>query len=162
MNKFLAGILAFLLWLFPWSGTIYGWHAQFSFDRNAVMNSIASCVAARDVASLESMLRPWFKENVSDLTDKITQFYASIDGNITNVNKGTAQGSSADGGIRSECLNFGVYTDDATFSHYYLIVWYDVSNSKNKKDVGIRSLQLSTGDFILDPDYLIHFELIVS
>jgi len=155
MNKILAGILAFFLWIFPWSNTLFGWHAQLSFDRNATMNKIISCVQNQDVAGLEAMMHPWLKTNEFDLTNKIQQFYDAIDGNITSIEKG-AEGSRNTGGIYSETLNFVIDTDMSM--HYYFIIMYDVSSAKNRQETGISFLQLSTG-LIGDPGRVVHFVL---
>jgi len=118
------------------------------------MNKIATYVKARDVANLESMMRPWFKNNMSNLTVKLGEFYDAIDGSITDIEKGV-EGSMNDGGIHSERLSFYVNMDDQTY--YNLVIWYDVSNSKNRNEVGISSIVLSTGK--LGPGYVIHFQL---
>ncbi|MDR2687715.1 MAG: DUF5104 domain-containing protein [Oscillospiraceae bacterium] len=155
MNKIIAGILAFLLWLFPWSNSLFGLHAQLSFDRDAVMDKIATCITDRNVETLESMMRPWFKANVSDLRDQLTQFYDAIDGDIQSIIKG-AEGSSNDGGIYSEEMRFSVATSKGI--SYHLVIMYDVSNTKNRTEVGISAIRLATGQ-IGDPDRQIHFIL---
>jgi len=157
-TKIIAGVLSFLLWIFPLSSLLGGWQARLAFDRNAVMDQIATCVAARDVVTLESMMRPWFKTNIPDLTDKLNQFFDAIDGDIVNVNKGTSQGSGNSQGIYYEELRFGIYTTDETNPHYYLWISYDVSNSKNKNDVGISWIHLQTGANS-DPSHIVHFLL---
>jgi len=160
MTKIIAGILTFLLWIMPWWSGLSGLRERLTFDRNAVMDKIIDYVQNQDVAGLEAMMRPWFKSNTTNLTAKLGEFYDAIDGNIVTVQKGTSEGSMNDRGIRSERLNFVVHMDgDANYSKYYIVIWYDVANTKDRKDVGISLLELSTGDFVLDPDYMIHFEL---
>jgi len=154
MNKFFAGILAFLLWLMPWSANLYTWHAQYSFDRNATWTKISNCVKASDVATLELMMRPWLKDNVN-LSTEINNFYNAIDGNITSITKG-AEGSSNNSGIYSEDMRFAVATDKGI--SYHLVIMYDVSNTKNRSEVGISAIRLATGQ-IGDPDRQIHFIL---
>jgi len=158
MNKILAGILSFFLWLMPWWTGLYDLRERVAFDRNAIMSKIATYVKSRDVANLASMMRPWFKDNVLDLTDKLQDFYDAIDGNIESVHIGTGLGSRDNGGVHSESLRFGVYTDDETYPYYYLLMWYDVSSSKNRNDVGIGMIELATGK-TTDPEAMIHFVL---
>jgi len=160
MNKFIAGILAFLLWLMPWSVQLYGWHAQYSFDRNATMNKIATCLKSRDVATFESMMRPWFKANEPNLTIKLEQFFDAIEGNVISVGSG-GEGSSRSQGIYSEELNFGIYTTEQTYPNYYLWISYDVSNSNSKNDVGISLIHLQVGKNS-DPGKVILFTLRVT
>jgi len=157
MNKIIAGILSFFLWIMPWWTGLYNARERLAFDRNAVMDKIATCITNRDVGTLESMMRPWFKANVLDLTERLTQFYAAIAGDITSINKG-AEGSINSGGIYTEELRFGVYTTDSTYPHYYLLISYDVTNAKNKKDVGISMIRLQTGANS-DPASIVHFDL---
>ena len=159
-NKIIAGILAFLLWLMPWSNTLFGLHAQFSFDRNAVMDKIATCVKNRDVATLESMMRPWFKANEPNLATKLGQFFDAIEGDVISVGRG-GEGSSRSQGIYSEELNFGIYTTEQTYPNYYLWISYDVSNSNNKNDVGISLIHLQVGKNS-DPSKVILFTLRVT
>jgi len=155
MDKILAGILTFLLWIMPWCNGLYGLRERVTFDRNVVMNEISIQVQTRNVANLESMMRPWFKNNVPDLTDKINDFYNAIDGNITSIEKGVEESMNT-GGVYSERLSFYVTMDDQTY--YNLVIWYDVSNTENPSEVGISVISLSKGKTV-DPDYTIHFSL---
>ena len=155
MNKFIAGILSFFLWLMPWWYGLSGLRERLTFDRDAVMTKIINCVESQDVAGLESMMRTWFKTNEPDLTAKIQQFYDAINGDIINMRKG-AEGSRSDGGIYSEDLRFIIDTDEP--EHYYLQMWYAVSNGTNRNDLGISTIVLATG-LVGAPDRVIHFDL---
>ena len=155
MKKIIVGMLSFLLMIAPWSNGLFSLRERLAFDRNVVWAKIAQCVENRDVETLESMMRPWFKENISDLTTELEEFFDAIDGNIVNIIKG-AEGSRTDNGIYSEDMRLGVGTDKAI--SYHLVIMYDVSNSKNRKEVGISAIRLATGQ-LGDPDRQIHFIL---
>jgi hypothetical protein len=155
LSQIIASFLAFLLMLAPWSNDLFGLRERLTFDRDAVWTKIANCVKNRDVETLESMMRPWFKENVADLTERLEQFYDAIDGDIVSIIKG-AEGSRTDGGIYSEDMRFSVATDKQI--SYHLVIMYDVSNAKNQKELGISAIRLATGQ-IGAPDRQIHFIL---
>ena len=155
MNKIIAAILSFLLWIMPWWTGLFNMRERVAFDKDDIMDKIISCVQEDDVATLESMMRPWLKENTPDLTAKITQLYDAIDGNIISMRKG-AEGSRYDGGIHSVDLRFVLDTDKP--EHYYLTMMYDVSNANDRKEVGISSIRLATG-LVGASDRVIHFTL---
>ena len=157
MNKVFAAILSVLLWIMPWWTGLFNLRERVAFDRDATMTKIADCVKASDVAALEAMMCPWFKENEPDLTEKLKQFFSAIDGEIVSITKGTGEGSHNNGGAHCESLRFGIYTTDTTYPpDYFLLVWYNVSSPK--EGAGISMINLSSG-LSMDPDYKVHFDI---
>ena len=150
MNKIIAGILSFLLWIMPWSTGIYNAHARFAFDKNAAWNRIVCCVENNDTATLVSIASPLLKSSVADLSDQIAQMLGLIDRDYTRITNSTA-GTYQDSGIYGvELVLSFVYADTLRT----LVVDYDVTNSKNKNDVGISRIQLFKGRYA-DPDFAV-------
>jgi len=139
MNKFLAGILTFLLWLMPWWTGLYNAREKLTFDMTAVCNKVIRSVENHDVATLESMMRPWIKNNVVNLTGKIEALLDCIDGEITRSGINSSEGTSNNNGIYRVGKSVYFYTAKDL---YNIRVEYDVTNSKNKSDVGISWLKL--------------------
>jgi len=160
MNKILAAILSFLLWIMPWWMGLFDLRERVAFDKDATMNRIADCIKARDVETLESMMRPWLKENVPDLTAKLGEFYDAIEGDVISVGRG-GESTSRSQGIYCEELNFGIYTSEQTHPNYYLWISYDVSNSKSKNEVGISRIYLQTKKYG-DPENVVLFSMRAS
>jgi hypothetical protein len=150
MNKFLAGFFAFLLWLMPWSTGIYNAHARYAFDKDAAWSKIVSCVENNDTAAIVSMASPLLKSSIADLSDQVSQLINLIDRDYTRITNSTA-GTYQDSGIYGvELVLSFVYAD----SLRTLVVDYDVTNSKNKYDVGISRMQLFKGRYA-DPDFAV-------
>ncbi|MCL1951790.1 MAG: DUF5104 domain-containing protein [Oscillospiraceae bacterium] len=139
MNKILAGILAFLLWLMPWWTGLYNAREKLSFDATAVCNRVINCVKAHDAATLASMMRPWLRNNVSDLTDRIEQLLDTIDGNVTEIGINRSEYTSNDAGIYRVGKHIFIYVGNTL---YNLRVYYDVTNSNDKNEVGISWLEM--------------------
>jgi len=156
MNKILAGFFAFLLWIMPWWTGLFNMRERYAFDDAAVSSKIITCVKTRNIATLESMMRPWLQINTTDLSDKINQLCDAIDGNVIEFYRTRGQGSRDDSGIHSEELSFVIDTDKP--EHYYFVIWYDVTNSRDRSEVGISSIRLATG-LVGASDRVIHFEL---
>jgi len=155
MNKFLAGILAFLMWLMPWWGALRDLHTRFSFDENAIWQQVKTCVETHDVATLESMMRPWIKNNVDGLSEKVGNLLDSVSGEITRISIDSSIESGNDGGLYSVGKEIHIFTTEKL---HYLRIDYTVTNSRDSKDTGISRLKLFTGK-LNTPEYTILAEI---
>jgi len=140
MNKFLAGILTFLLWIMPWWTGLYNTRNRLAFDATAICNEVIRCVKTRDTTTLESMMRPWLKNNEGNLSGKIEALLDCIDGDIIEIRISDMEGTRNTDGIYSVERIIIIKTAGVL---YNLRVYYDVTNSKNSKDVGISWFQLA-------------------
>jgi len=66
MNKIIAGILTFFLWIMPWWTGLYNARERYAFDTNATWNKMLKCVETHDATTLESMMNPQLKKMLSD------------------------------------------------------------------------------------------------
>jgi len=80
--KMIAGILAFLLWLFPGSLSLRTMYQKQIFNMQQSVSAVVNAVNAGDIAALEAMMCRNIKDNVEDLSSKIGELIGAVDGEI--------------------------------------------------------------------------------
>ena len=138
-QQIIAAVLSFLLLIMPWSNGLLNLQNRLTFDEAATWNEVLRCLEDRDIPALESMMRPWFNENMPDLTDQLNGIFDAIDGDVTKVEISPAIYSSNGDGVSSVRKAFVIYT---TGLIHNLRVDYDVTNNRDAKDVGLSLLRL--------------------
>jgi len=147
MNKILAGILSFLLCLMPWFPGLSDLIDHYAFDEYVLWNKVAVCVETNDIATLESLMHPWLKDNTSDLSGEIQRLLDSIDGDVLKVD--LSGGEYRSGNIVYRYLI--IYT---TGILHNLRVDYTTTIGKS----GISRMTLSTGQ-LNSPEYTVLAEI---
>jgi len=142
MNKIIIGILTFLLWIMPWFTPLYTALQRRTFDENVIWSAVVQCVENHDVETLESMMRPWLKNNISDLPGKIEALLDAIDGDIEGVAPLPDSFPSYYEGVSSVGKIFGIATADEAYS---LRVVYEYTNVRDRNEIGIARMQLVRG-----------------
>ncbi|MCL2298962.1 MAG: DUF5104 domain-containing protein [Firmicutes bacterium] len=143
MNKIIVGILTFLVWIMPWFTPLYTELQRRTFDENVIWSAVVQHVENHDAAALAAMSRPWLKNNVSDLTGKITALLDAIDGNIEGVAVLPDSYPNYYEGVRSVGRMLGILTD--ADEAYTLRVVYEYTNVHDRNEIGIARLQLIRG-----------------
>jgi hypothetical protein len=144
MNTFIAGLLAFLMLLFPHCTYLQQQYQQLSFSWEATANSIVNAVDGKDIVALEAMMCLNIKENTTDLPNKIGELIDAIDGDILSFTWDTIGGFEASHGIgkqlRQKILRIFITTTEGV---YYLGVMWEYYNSFQPAEMGIRNISVA-------------------
>ena len=142
-SKFLIGLMAFLLMLFPNSASLqYNYLIQTN-STDIAAPKIISAIKAKDVDALEELMCQNIKENVSDLPEKIGELMEAINGEIIDSswkNMGNYSENRGDGGAILQ-VDLGIYLTTSEANYKLLIVW-ETANSFAKEEAGIRAIVL--------------------
>jgi len=143
-NKFVIGFTAFLLMLFPNSGSLQYNHLVQTNGTNIAAPKIISAIKAKDVDALEALMCKNIKVNVNDLPGQIGKLMDSIKGEIINSSWEAVGNYEANHGNGQAILqvNLDIYLTTSTGTYYLGIMW-ETANSFAKEEVGIRNIGLS-------------------
>lgn len=142
-KKFLIGLMAFLLMLFPNSGSLqYNYLVQTN-HANIAAPKIINAIKEKDVDALEALMCQNIKENVKNLPEEINKLMNSIDGEIINSSWNNVGNYDAkhgdDGAILQVVMEIHLTTSTTT---YFLGVTWETANSFAKEEAGIRNIGL--------------------
>ena len=142
-GKFVLWLTAFLLMLFPNSGSLqYNYLVQTN-NTNIAAPKIISAIKAKDVDALEALMCQNIKENVNNLPEEISKLMDSIDGEIINSsweNVGNYDAKHGDDGAILQVL-FDIYLTTSEGDYKLLLTW-ETANSFAKEEAGIRAITL--------------------
>ncbi|MCL2301278.1 MAG: DUF5104 domain-containing protein [Firmicutes bacterium] len=130
--KFITGLLAFLLMLFPNSLGLQSSYQSRTFDRDATAHAVLNAIEARDVDALAAMMCKNIKQYVPGLSGKIKKLYDAIDAiddkaNISWKWLGVYSETQRDGKhIVQSDLN--VYFETADDVYLLMITWETINN----------------------------------
>lgn len=142
-SKFLIGLMAFLLMLFPNSGSLqYNYLVQTN-NTNIAAPKIINAIKEKDIDALEALMCQNIKNNVNNLPEEIGKLMDAIDGEIIdsswkavgNYNENRGNGKA----ILQVDLDIYLTTSEANYK--LLIVW-ETANSFAKEEAGIRAIVL--------------------
>jgi hypothetical protein len=146
-SKFLIGLMAFLLMLFPNSGSLqYNYLVQTNHT-NIAAPKIINAIKEKDVDALEELMCQNIKDNVNDLPEQISKLMDSVDGEITHSSWDVVGSYDAnhgdDGAILQTNLDIYLTTSNAT---YKLLIMWETANSFAKEEAGIRGIAMLDQD----------------
>jgi len=143
-NQIIAGILAFLLWIFPNCSFLKDQFQQRTFSWSVTANQLMNAVKGNDIADLEAMMCQNIKENTDNLPGKIGELLDAIDGEIAGFtwnNFGGFDANHGDGKIlRQKGLEIR-FTTAKSESYLFIITW-EYYNSFQPDEMGIRAISL--------------------
>jgi len=142
-SKFYIGLMAFLLMLFPTSGSLQYLHLQQTNSADIAVPKIISAIKEKNVDALEELMCQNIKDNVNDLPEEIGKLMDSIKGEITDSswkNMGSYNGKRDDGRKIIQA-NLDIYLTTSEANYKLLLVW-EVANSFAKEEAGIRAIVL--------------------
>jgi len=162
LNQIIAGILSFLLWLFPNSmGLLANWQSRM-FNTSSSIGAVMDAVKTRDIATLESMMCKNIKDNVLDLSDEIGVLVDAVDGDISKYRweRGSNYVERKNDG--RQINQQSVFIDFTTSGGDYLIVinWEIVCNFA-PEEIGIRRIALYSGS-TYDPNKVLLVEIMAT
>jgi len=144
-NQIIAGILSFLLWIFPWSGTLLSLYQSASFPGESVVTkNIVDAINAGDIDAIEAMFSPDRKQTMDDLPGHIGALIDAIGGEVIEIRFNGAGYSSSESGT-GRAYNYrswARYLDTETETYILDIGWM-ITNSSAPREVGLGSLHLS-------------------
>jgi len=147
LKKMIAGILAFLLTLFPSCAELQHQNQRQSFNWKTTANAIVDAINDRDIDALEEMMCLNIKENVEDLPDKIEELIDSIDGKIVRFKWHSAGGDSESRSDGKKIIQIDRSIDFKTDGGKYDIgVVWEISNNFSPNEIGIRMITLREYD----------------
>lgn len=152
ISKFVVSLTAFLLMLFPNSGSLQYNHLIQTNSTDIAVPKIIDAIKEKDVDALEALMCQNIKENVNDLPGEIRKLMNSIDGEIINYsweNSGTYSENHRDGKAIYQVV-VSVYLSTPTKNYNMGIMW-ESANSFAKEETGIRNIGLLD----VDQDYLL-------
>jgi len=142
-GKFVIWLTAFLLMLFPNSGSLQFNYLVQTNHTNIAAPKIISAIKEKDVDALEALMCQNIKDNVDDLPGEISSLMDSIDGEIINSSWKAVGNYDAnhgeDGAILQVVLDIYLTTSTTT---YFLGVTWETANSFAKEEAGIRNIGL--------------------
>ncbi|MEI6578839.1 MAG: DUF5104 domain-containing protein [Eubacteriales bacterium] len=149
-SKFYIGLMAFLLMLFPNSGSLQFNYLVQTNSTDIAAPKIISAIKEKDVDALEALMCQNIKENVNNLPEEISKLMDSIDGEIINSswkNTGNYNENRGNGKAILQ-VNLDIYLTTST-STYYLGIMWETANSFAKEEAGIRGIGLMVDGRIL-------------
>ena len=165
IKKILISVLAFLLTIFPHSNNILGQYQTLQFiGVKNINNIIVNAINEKDVDAIYDLFCPYYKDNVDELHEKISEFIDSIDGEIVEFySTGISEGSYSNKGYSYHRKAWAIYlktdtynepVEDKKYNYLVSIGWY-ISNTKDPERVGMNSMGLYdyvnfTGDSLYD------------
>lgn len=143
-NKFLIGLTAFLLMLFPNSGSLQFNHLVQTNNTNIAAPKIISAIKEKDVDALEALMCRNIKENVNNLPEEIRKLMNSIDGEIIDSSWENIGNYNENRGNDKAILqvNLVIYLT-TSMNTYRLGIMWETANSFAKEEAGIRNIGLS-------------------
>jgi len=144
IKKILISILAFLLTIFPNSGTLLAPYQSLTYPGKAVVTStIVDAISAGDIDTIYDMMNQRSKKNPDELKSMIGQLIAAIDGEILTYDMGLGGSSHSESGtgtaINREEWDRILETATGT---YLLAIAYTIVHSRKPEEVGVSSLYL--------------------
>ena len=138
MNTFIAGILTFLLSIFPSCGILQSLAYP---GTSTIRNNIITAIEERDATSLEAMMCQYVKKNVPNLKNEIEKMLNIMEDEIIDFRWSSTGGldSSANGQISYS--GYLLTCTTALNSYTFALAWMKV-NTRAPDEVGLRSLQL--------------------
>jgi hypothetical protein len=141
--KIIIWFLAFLMWLFPNWGNNQLQYLIRTNSTDIAAPKIISAIKEKDVAALEALMCKNIKDNVENLTDKVSELINAIEGEITSSrwgNRGSYQETGA-GGRRIVQTGIEIFLTTPSGTYYLSITW-ETANNFAIDEVGIRSIGL--------------------
>jgi len=142
-SKFYIGLMAFLLILFPNSGSLqYNYLVQTNHT-NIAAPKIINAIKEKDVDVLEALMCQNITDNVNDLTEEINKLINSIDGEIIDSSWNAVGNYNENRGDGRAILqvDLDIYLTTSQANYKLLIVW-ETANSFAKEEAGIRAIVL--------------------
>ena len=165
IKKILISVLAFLLTIFPHSNNLLGQYQTLQFiGVKNINNIIVNAINEKDVDAIYDLFCPYYKDNVDELHEKISEFIDSIDGEIVEFySTGTSEVSYSNKGYSYHrktwriCIKTDTYNEpvaDIEYNYSINIGWY-ISDTKEPERVGMNFINLFdkvnyTGDSLYD------------
>jgi len=150
MAKIIAGILAFLLWIFPNWSSLQNRYELLTFSWEATANNIMNAVKTNDITALEAMMCRNIKQNIADLPGEISKLLDTIDGEITTFTWKTFGAFTASHGIGKSLGQMTLAIDFTTSAgSYRLGMMWEYSNSFQPKEKGIRNISVHSEGEVL-------------
>jgi hypothetical protein len=149
MGSFIVSLLAFLIVLFPGCGGLQGTYLTITNNTNVAGPKILAAVEARDVSALEAMMCQNIKDNVPDLSERISELLDMVDGEIIeSLQNSDSVGSYHERDRKGRSITqVGIDFQLTTSTGIYNIhVWWETSNNFAPKEVGIRRITLVDED----------------
>jgi hypothetical protein len=149
-SKFYIGLMAFLLMLFPNSGSLqYNYLVQTNHT-NIAAPKIISAMKAKDIDALEELMCRNIKDNVNNLSVEISKLMDSIDGEIINSSWENIGDYNENRGNGKAILQVNlVICLSTSMNTYHLGVMWETANSFAKEEAGIRNIGLSVDSHTL-------------
>ena len=152
IKKILISVLAFLLTIFPHSNNLLGQYQTLQFiGVKNINNIIVNAINEKDVDAIYDLFCPYYKDNVDELHEKISEFIDSIDGKIVDFySSGSSEGSYSNKGYSYHRKAWEIYIRTDTYDgsvegkkyNYSIpLSWY-ISNTKDPDMVGMTYLSL--------------------
>ena len=138
IKKILISVLAFLLTIFPHSNNLLGQYQTLQFiGVKNINNIIVNAINEKDVDAIYDLFCPYYKDNVDELHEKISEFIDSIDGKIVDFySTGTSEGSYSNKGY-----SYNEPVADIEYNYSINIGWY-ISDTKEPERVGMNFINL--------------------
>jgi len=145
MKNFIISLLAFLLMLFPHSTSLLSISLQITNNTNVAAPKIINAIETSDVAALEALMCLNIKQNIDDLPVKIGELFDAIDGDIIEISWKERGGSYEENRENGKTiLQIGMeFLITTTTGTYVICVWWEVINTFQPEETGIRSIGLS-------------------
>ena len=152
IKKILISVLAFLLTIFPHSNNLLGQYQTLQFiGVKNINNIIVNAINEKDVDAIYDLFCPYYKDNVDELHEKISEFIDNIDGKIVDFySSGSSEGSYSNKGYSYHRKAWEIYIRTDTYDesvegekyNYSIpLSWY-ISNTKDPDLVGMTYLSL--------------------
>ena len=143
ISKIIIALTAFLMLLFPNSGTLQYNHLIRTNGANFAAPAIINAIKEKDVDALEALMCQNIKDNVNDLPEEIRELMDAIDGEITDSSWRTVGSYDAKHGADGAILQviIAIYITTSSDTYHVGITW-ETANSFAKEEVGIRNIGL--------------------
>jgi len=146
LNNIIIGLFAFLLALFPNSLGLRASYQSRTFDMNASISVVMDAVKTGDTAKIEALMCKNIKQNVPNLSAKISDLVDAIDGNIVEYRweRGSSFLERRNDGrqISQQSVFIDFKTSDGD---YLLVVNWEIVCNFAPEETGIRRIALYSG-----------------
>ena len=143
MSKIIAGIISFILFIFPNCKSALAYQQNASFNKDQVVIEIMDAVTTRDIEALQAMMCKNIKTNVPNLSVKIGELIDAIDGEILEFTPRTinAYYSNSDSGKQISQIRLAMDIEAPTKNYLLSVMWEYVHNF-SPDELGIRVINL--------------------
>jgi len=143
-NQIIAGILSFLLMIFPWSGTLLSLYQSASFPgEKVVIQNIVDAINARDIDAIEAMFSLDTKQNTANLRGNIGALIDAVDGEIISETQHSGYASDESGTGKAISRRSWARRLKTAMQTYILDISWTIVNTSAPREVGLNSLTLS-------------------